>query len=148
MHITSVDTARKLKSAGLEWEPHKGDAYYDIGNIEYVLRRVLDFIRRAGGYSGPLENLVWLLRLGQLCAELEKRGYLVDSLHYRSGYLTVLSRLDDTGEWEEVYNGPTGESRVESVALALLWVLEQQPRKQHFHISEVMRNAAGKVMRG
>ena len=81
MHITSVDTARRLKSTGLEWEPHKGDAYYDVGNIEYVLRRVLDFIRRAGGYSGPLENLVWLPHLGQLFTELEKRGYLVDSLH-------------------------------------------------------------------
>ena len=80
----SLDTARKLKDAGLKWEPKVNDfaCFKDRRGIVRSVRwdeklslwvLVVDFDHHRD--SGSYEYFTWLPRLDQLLAEIEQRGY-------------------------------------------------------------------------
>lgn len=68
--MISLEIAKKLKKAGLQWEPKYGDFYYDIN-----LNR--DLVN--GGMVGATKIMsgcyIYAPRLDQLLAEIEERGY-------------------------------------------------------------------------
>jgi len=117
--MISLELAKKLKNAGLRWEPKNGDffttpgtnliqcAITPIRNIEYATSKV-----------------VWLPRLDQLLAEIEKRGYVYD-LHFSvlSGircYWCVLKQDDCC------WYAKSADTPEDAAGQALLWILEQE----------------------
>lgn len=86
--MLSLELAEKLSKAGLAWEQKFGDIIWDWHEEDYV---VID----QGKCIDPW-YAVWLPRLDQLLAEIEKRGY---------GYFD-------------------GDSLEEAARQALLWILE------------------------
>lgn len=76
MKAITLELARKLKEAGLRWEPKRGDWCYleDAGLTEPLL--VTSY--KSKGWVNDEDDIVWLPRLSQLLAEIEKRGYRWD----------------------------------------------------------------------
>lgn len=67
--MITLDLARKLRDAGLVWEPKpKDDFAYESGKVSWLYEyypAVFDYPKR----------FVWLPSLSQLLAEIEGRGY-------------------------------------------------------------------------
>ena len=117
----SLDTARKLKDAGLKWEPETCDTYYwprKFNNPVQVMHRDFDLLQKEQDTKG----IVWAPRLSQLLAEIERREYVWNLRGYTDedgrrtcwadlelGYVHKNFGLEDTPE--------------EAVAQALLWIL-------------------------
>ena len=77
--MISLETARKLKDAGLKWEPQSGDWFYN--NHGYVIDTTLDLLNEvtvlidsfARSYAN--RTVVFAPRLDQMLVEIEKRGW-------------------------------------------------------------------------
>ena len=66
--MISLGTAKKLRDAGLEWNPQEGDWFYSWdGRIANLLVFLSNF--------NIQEEFIFVPRLDQLLAEIEKRGY-------------------------------------------------------------------------
>lgn len=116
---TARKTARKLKKAGLVWEPQAGDLYYwsKFDNPVLVMHSDSELLKKEQKTKG----IVWAPRLSQLLAEIERRGF--DATLHVSTKAVVL-RDEDTGtplEWFIKAN-----SLAENAAEALLWILERE----------------------
>lgn len=123
--VISSETARKLKEAGLRWEPQIGDWYYHANKCGEILSpqpflvdsRVLKY--RKIGLSD-----VFAPRLDQLLAEIEKRGT----------YWALYHIGPPPAEYGlQLMNYPTGMTKSfwadtpdEAAAQALLWILERE----------------------
>lgn len=120
----SLETARKLKEAGLKWEPQEGDAYITEDTIfGYEIYK---------GEAIDKDKCAQRPRLDQMLAEIEKLGY-----EWELGILTLndgrtymidvaLEELikTESEEWKSfVANSPE-----EATAQVLLWILEQEDR--------------------
>ena len=64
--MLSLDLARKLKAKGLKHKPEDGDVYW-VSEVEEMM--VI-----AGAFE-PEDEDVWVPRLDQLLAEVERQGY-------------------------------------------------------------------------
>lgn len=96
--MLSIETAKKLKDAGLVWNP-------DIGDIFFIE-----------------EEWLFAPRLDQLLAEIEKRGYgwKLEKFHaYNLRRMQIYKINDLLGCFE-------ADSPEEAAAQALLWILEQK----------------------
>ena len=122
--MISLELSKRLKEAGLEWEPQIGDMFYfktfkdwgiDAINSEDVnnnLDETRDFI----------EEGFWILApsLDQLLVEIEKRGYgwKLEKFHaYNLRRMEIYKVNDLLGCFG-------GNSPEEAAASALLWILE------------------------
>lgn len=129
--MIGLELAKKLKEAGLEWEPQIGDMFYfktfkdwgiDAINSEDVnnnLDETRDFI----------EEGFWILapRLDQLLAEIEKRGFIwaldVSATNGNKviGYAMNIATSLDWEEEEEFRSDFPEEAATE----ALLWICDR-----------------------
>ena len=79
--MIGLELAKKLKEAGLEWEPKFGDHYIIPAVFEEGLREIMDTKQIMSYHKNPKEweesirGFVFTPRLDQLLAEIEKRGY-------------------------------------------------------------------------
>ena len=152
--MISLELAKKLKDAGLEWEPKEGDyILYPDGELTSILT--------CGDVAfEDLEGCVFAPRLDQMLSEIEKRGWEIDLQFFNNGTgwfcevaktvqfrhnkprpkLTINNKDGTTSEVEPLSTCPgwgdygekrmdkefTADSPDEAAALALLWILEQE----------------------
>lgn len=130
--MISLELAKKLKEAGLEWEPQIGDMFYfktfkdwgiDAINSEDVnnnLDETRDFI----------EEGFWILapRLDQLLAEIERRGYWWSIENGLAEYLCFFVKQDGKKFIKQSFWANSPE---EATAQALLWILESERGTTH-----------------
>lgn len=130
--MISLEIAKKLKEAGLEWEPKQGDFYWfvtpDESRIGFVQnnRGAEGFKAHVDRCRGIVCTYVFAPRLDQLLAEIEKRGFIwaldVSATNGNKviGYaMNIATSLD--WEDEEEFRSDSPE---EAAASALLWILE------------------------
>ena len=114
--MLKLETAKKLKLAGLEWEPQEGDyILYPDGELTSILT--------CGDVAfEDLEGCVFAPRLDQLLAEIENRGYAW-KLQKFSGCSVLRMELYI---WDKYWGYYESESPEEAAALALLWILSKE----------------------
>ena len=119
--MISLETARKLKDAGLQWEPQMGDFMYNNGIIDCLDFSDMSF---AAGYEDLTHqgDVGFIPRLDQLLAEIEKQGWT---------WMLYAPNNDgkygiDVGKGLIYHSNQTvmADSPEEAAALALLWILE------------------------
>lgn len=129
--MISLETSRKLKDAGLVWEPKEGDAVYkskkEIATLcqscamvhfdtfdAYLKRWKLNFDANKKWYFAP--------RLDQLLAEIERQGYVWDaSLNPAQDQKYACWVVN-----KDVHYCAWGNFPDEAAAAALLWIMGQQ----------------------
>jgi len=139
--VISLEKAKKLKEAGLEWEPKQGDFYWfvtpDESRIGFVQNN-----RGAEGFKAHVDRcrgIVWCTyvfapRLDQLLAEIEKWGYswemrtVIDesqSVRFNAKNIAYWIHVWKTGhiEWEDGFKRAF-TSPSNAAASALLWIYE------------------------
>jgi len=133
--MLSIELAKKLKDAGLKWEPRIGDAFYWHNGNGWEI----DALNHAdiNDYLVETEDiieeglLIFAPRLDQLLTEIEKRGYIVetDGPYISDNEKSYLCCFDNSQydspccDWCESFWRATRE---ESVAQSLIWILEQK----------------------
>lgn len=121
----SLDTARKLKDAGLMWEPKENNLVValDSDGRELAFMVVPPNIV----YVNKERNL-WLPHLSQLLAEIEQRGWEWGLSGDFLGVRVHVTPRDVDGNWVQgtaqgCYIADTPE---EAAGKALLWILERE----------------------
>ncbi len=182
--MIKLKTAKKLKNAGLIWEPKNGD-YFAVTDEEkelreqgeiastniYVISGEKHLVKELGGrmvfFDGHLcardggcrtnstacycmnktgynpdinvfsvaswDKKLWLPRLDQMLAEIEKRNYRYEIISKYKKYTLLLYGWDDGvaeidfGDgWYPITDFHNNDSPDEAAAQALLWILEQE----------------------
>ncbi|MGB9660684.1 MAG: hypothetical protein ACPL5F_01535 [Moorellaceae bacterium] len=130
MRTVSLEMAKKLKEAGLQWEPTEGDVFVALGDQNDVLAYTITPPRVI--YMDKERNL-WLPTLSDLLEWLEGRGYYVDMYAEKWGskriYGCELGRPDSIMDAVCLVAEFTGDSYEDVAAKAVLWVLEQKAGK-------------------
>lgn len=115
--MISLETAKKLKEAGLQWEHKNGDWFYWRESLGvYTLSMDTLWVEKNN-------EVVFAPRLDQMLAEIDKLGYAyrVTGKWGKEPYkITVIKEkpLLDFNSW--------GYSPEEATAQALIWILEQE----------------------
>ena len=116
--MISLETAKKLKKAGLKWEAVSTDMYYK----EFTSRTSKGY----GFYSAHNMDIskddIFAPRLHQLLAEITKRGKFVNLSGPYVRYGKWYCRLGGSVADPEFH----GDSPEEAAAQALLWILENK----------------------
>lgn len=76
--MITLDTARKLKEAGVKWVPKEGDWFYNtkFGPTVMSLTKLSAWQKKYKDHKKPVwQRLVWLPRLDQILAEIRKRHW-------------------------------------------------------------------------
>jgi len=124
--MISLELAKKLKNAGLRWVPKRGDWCYfeDVGLIQPLL--VTSY--KAKHWLNDEDDIIWLPRLDQLLAEIEKRGYYPHIAKMPTGEcISSPYRVDENGYYYEVVAAERKADTPEDAAgQALLWILERE----------------------
>lgn len=132
--MVSVDMARRLKGAGLRWEPKLGDwAVWqkDIGLVDIELSNGIVRINHGSGYTyETVEKCLWFPTLSDLLGWLEGR---VNRLTGGNGYWWNAYQ-DANNKWRyslTLSEGPQfhAETPEDAAAKAVLWVLENEKRR-------------------
>ena len=136
--MISLEKAKKLKEAGLGWEPQIGDMFYwqnskDWGIDALTSEDANDNLDEIRGY---IDEGFWIFapRLDQLLAEIEKRGYswemrtVIDesqSVRFNAKNIAYWIHVWKTGhiEWEDGFKRAF-TSPSNAAASALLWIYE------------------------
>ena len=126
--MISLEKAKKLKEAGLVWEPQEGDLVYHSEAEDYFYITTDDMedyvqatrIDKEYAYS----IAIFLPRLDQLLAEIEKRGYKWFLETDRETYFIRIIKPGDTKE--PVSFKAYAKSLVDAAASALLWIYERR----------------------
>ena len=125
--MISLETAKKLKEAGLEWEPKFGDYYkipvvFEDGMTEVMdIKQVMSYHKNPEEWEESINSFVFIPRLDQLLAEIyETYNFTLHS----SGYIVL--RKKGSGMVAEHFHSDTLEN---AAAEALLWIYER--RNQH-----------------
>ena len=118
--MLSLELAKRLKELGLEWEPQRGDQYREL-----LYKRLTQIYDADPKNEYRIKDSVWLPRLDQLLAEIEKRGYAwelsVDEADKPPYAICFFSTPREIGQkWF------TADSPEEAAAKALIWILEQE----------------------
>lgn len=119
--MISLDMAKKLKDAGLKWEPNRGDWYYSYHDRLYCLGET-GYLHGEEWAKVREDIMVFAPRLDQLLAEIEKRGYRAESDGPYPGaeelqYSCVIRKNSNA------LKIGTGDTRDEAAAQALIWIL-------------------------
>jgi hypothetical protein len=132
--VISLSTAKKLRDAGLRWEPKEGDyCYYDekldllAGENLASTVKLHNLITKNPEYQdmGP----IWVPSLDQLLGEIEARGFRWDVSKYSREHLA--SDKDRSGAYGcQVESSTdviefTADTPEEAAGRALLWVLTE-----------------------
>lgn len=126
--MLSLELAKRLKELGLEWEPQRGDWYYNHHGYVSGTTTTLDLLNEVTvliqSISRDYANRTvhFAPRLDQLLAEIEKRGYAwkLEKFHaYNLRRMEIYKVNDLLGCFED--NSPE-----EAAAQALIWILEQE----------------------
>ena len=124
--MISLELSKKLKEAGLEWEPQIGDMFYWQNGKDWGIDALTseDVNDRLDETKDFIEERVWIFapRLDQLLAEIEKRGYKWFLETDRETYFIRIIKPGDTKE--PVSFKAYAKSLVDAAASALLWILE------------------------
>lgn len=116
MSMISVETAKKLKEAGLEWKPRcLGDEYRTPEKTIGIICACTCEQETDGYY----QERIWLPRLDELLAEIEKRGWQIELVKYARWRITI---------WKIQWRKQglfIGETPGEVAAKALIWLLKQ-----------------------
>lgn len=106
--MISLDTAQALKEAGLEWE--RG-AHGPVSSNQWTWKE-----------DSAYKDLVWYPRLGQMLAEIERRGYRwqADSQNDSSRDYSVIVISQ---KQPNIYQRFWSEFLDEAAAQGLLWIL-------------------------
>ena len=119
--MLSVETARKLKEAGLKVEVKIGDSFYNLDQ-QLIETFYSDIVMQALYFltDDACDRIIWLPRLDQLLAEIEKHCFwaLIFDECDRPPYCLQLSSFID-----EYF---IADSPEQAAAQALLWILEQK----------------------
>lgn len=126
--MLSIELSRKLKNAELEWEPKELDcmsAPADVCTSAYLGKEEMEEIQSFSNEEMKTlqEKIVWLPRLDQLLAEIERRGYnyeLTCGLSSSHKYIIHLFKGD------YVLKRKYGNALDDVIAQALIWVLERE----------------------
>jgi hypothetical protein len=149
--MISLETAKKLKDAGLQWEPKEGDCW--CNGMWMAINYYLELVT---GHLLVKKQAIWLPSLDQLLAEIEGRGFDVDLMHFatnreNTGQINVPSwsceinrfiglfmqadgsdsEVNVHGVWEEqrLNESFDADTPTEAAAQALLWIYEQRRQK-------------------
>ena len=130
--MISLEMARKLRDAGLEWEPLAGDFYSWCGRNWLV-----DFCQtsQAEILASQPDPALWLPRLDQLLAEIEKRGWewtIYSATPENVKSVDIYEVIAD----EKLYHCSVAQDKLghisgrhtpdDAAAEALLWILSQK----------------------
>jgi len=118
--MITLELAKKLKAAGLDWEP-KGHDCCALNDMEWLFGSLPEDFRRFSNW----DKLIWLPSLSQLLAEIEARGYSWDCK-----CLPLRPECDpeyrcEIGGFGTFRTPIWGDTPEEAAGLALLWILEQ-----------------------
>jgi len=124
--LISLELARKLKEAGLEWEPKNGDSFYWRGSLGVYTISVTSL------WAEKNEEVIFAPRLDQLLAKIEKWGYswemrtVIDesqSVRFNAKNIAYWIHVWKTGhiEWEDGFKRAF-TSPEEAAAVALIWI--------------------------
>lgn len=120
--MLSLELVKRLKELGLEWEPQRGDWYYNHHGYVSGTTTTLDLLNEVTvliqSISRDYANRTvhFAPRLDQLLAEIEKRGYKWGLLY--EGQISVSKGTN--------YKTFDADSPEEAAAAALIWILEQE----------------------
>ena len=122
--MISLELAKKLKSAGLVWEPQIGDTFYWHNGKDWEIDALTseDVNDRLEETKDFIDEGAWIFApsLEQLLVEIEKRGYgwKLEKFHaYNLRRMEIYKVNDLLGCFG-------GNSPEEAAASALLWILE------------------------
>ena len=121
--MLSLETAKNLKIAGLEWAYEYGfpkDCVYYKGKLHEVDGPGADNTFRLAPWGNYVKQdyIAFAPRLDQLLAEIEKREYAWEMMR---GVIEVWHRYLSRGHKKFVT-----ETTDEAAAQALLWIIEQE----------------------
>lgn len=131
--MLSLEMARKLKSAGLEWEPQIGDMLYWNSGIDGWTIDALnqcDIAEKCSATEECIDEGDWIFvpRLDQLLAEIEKQEYWWELRHHLvdvggvKKYRVIISKKHNTSIPTKTIDAGTPE---DAAAEALCLVLER-----------------------
>jgi len=133
MSHVSLELARKLKEAGLRWEPKICDLYYspDAPNgWENIPIRVLHENYELLKQEQKEKGILWAPRLDQLLAEIEAQRYQW-SLHYIADFnryhvfLKILKNNLPMEDFLRIDYDVYADTPEDTTGQALLWILER-----------------------
>ena len=128
--MISLETAKKLKEAGLEWEPKFGDYYkipvvFEDGMTEVMdIKQVMSYHKNPEEWEESINSFVFIPRLDQLLAEIERLGWKYELRNDEAGIDYVCFVFSEGYNEYAHANTPTN-----AAAEALLWIYER--RNQH-----------------
>ncbi len=118
MQTVSLDTAKRLKELGLEWEPKKGDWYFhSMVGIRVNVYNDFPFDGEAG------KNCLWLPRLDQIMEEIERQEGVRDIIFHPR--LNPDSPRECTIEYLDGVIFDFGPNDTEACGLALVQIMER-----------------------
>jgi hypothetical protein len=121
MAVISLKTAKKLKLAGLPWEPKIGDWYFTYHDAMGCLTQG-DYLSGVAWEKVREEVMTFCPRLDQLLAEIIKQSWLYDLRgHYGGGGEIDIWLYD----YEKAVNY-CADTPEEASAQALLWIIGQE----------------------
>ena len=136
--MISLEMAKKLKAAGLEWEPQIGDMFYWHNGKDWEIDALTseDVNDNLDEIRDYIDEGAWIFapRLDQLLAEIEKRGYswemrtVIDesqSVRFNAKNIAYWIHVWKTGhiEWEDGFKRAFTSTSY-AAASALLWIYE------------------------
>lgn len=121
--MITLDTARKLKDAGLVWRLERGDMFHseDADGI-YVAD---------GDRMMDLEEDIWLPRLDQILAEIEGRGHVWDVFPVVIDGKVVITYACEVASMATMdsFKAFGADTPEEATGMGLLWILENKEGK-------------------
>ena len=124
--MISLEIARKLKEAGLVWEPRKGDlVYHDEAEESFNITAgdMEDFVRATRIDKEYAYSIaIFLPRLDQLLAEIRELGYKWFMETDTERYLVRVVEIKKPNNFHVVFS----DSPANAAAEALLWIYERR----------------------
>lgn len=121
--MTSLELAKKLKDAGLRWDPKVGDWWYGDCGIKVLsqskLEKWIEWNKRRKHLVWTHKGMIWIPSLSQLLDEIKKYGYW----WYVESDNKIIIGLEKDKTMTMVFLADTPEN---VAAKALLWILERE----------------------
>lgn len=126
--MLSIELSRKLKDAGIVWEPAFGDLFYwqDYDHWEKDVLAEQDTKEATSGIAECTADWIFAPRLDQLLAKIEAQGWFV-VLSYAFGAEGNVTHRVDVYKYKPSYKTARLENKEseEAAAQALLWIYER-----------------------
>jgi hypothetical protein len=122
--IISLELAKKLKDAGLTWEPQYGDFYYMRFGDGTLNTGEVEVFKKGFDCTPFPEEDIFAPRLDQLLAEIEKYGINWELFKTWEGSYCCELYVGSKNYNELVYT-EAYENMEKTAGQALLWILER-----------------------